>query len=78
MPVASRQGFKEVFMSDQHLRRLCWGMCSFCALVLAGCLVYLVSHEHKPAIAGTMALAGLFACIGFLAFFSIAHDEQSQ
>ena len=65
-------------MSKQHLRRLCLGMCTFCALVAGVCSVYLMSHDLKPHVAGGIAFPGLIACIGFLVFFKIAHDEQSQ
>ena len=67
-------------MSDQHLRRLCWGMCSFCILVLVLCLGVVTSRYQYPVddFSGSMALAGVLALIGFWVFFSIAREEQSR
>ena len=66
-------------MSDQHLRRLCWGMCIFCVLALGFCLRCVVSHESMPGVdTAFMGVGGIAALAGFWVFFSIAHEEQSR
>jgi hypothetical protein len=67
-------------LSDRRLRHICWGMCTFCVLVLVLCLSCVVSRYQYPVdnFSGTMALGGVMALIGFWVFFSIAHEEQSQ